>query len=126
MPPKSIPHSTPPPEVAEIAFSRNGHGKTATLSAVDMALLAESISDEGNARCANQLYQNRFLHTDALGWMRYTGTHWTARGATVSPLIVPLSIPCHGASRQPSTPGEPEKHEKLIKFCIPNKGRVQQ
>ncbi len=124
MPPQSIPHPEPPPEVVEIAFSRNGHSKTTTITALDTALLAEGISDEGNARCTNQLHASHFLHTDALGWLRYTGTHWTARGASaaVSRAIVDtLSRRIQAAINT----GEPEKHDRLIKFCIPNKGRVQ-
>lgn len=124
MPPKSIPHSTPPPEVVDIAFSRNGHSKETHVSALDAALLAEGISDEGNARSIHRLHAGHFLHTDALGWLRYTGTHWTAKGATaaVSRAIVDtLSKRIQAAINT----GEPEKHGKLIGFCIPNKGRVQ-
>jgi len=95
--------------VVEIAFSRNGHSKTTTLSDLDAALLAEGISDEGNARCTNQLHASHFLHTDALGWLRYTGTHWTARGASaaVSRAIVDtLSRRIQAAINT----GEPEKN----------------
>lgn len=86
-------------------------------------LLLEGISDEGNARCVKQLYPNTFLYTEAQGWLSYTGTHWTAKGAEA---IVNRSIVDTLTSRiKAALSSDPEKHDKLIKFCIPNKGRVQ-
>jgi putative DNA primase/helicase len=89
----------------------------------DSYLLTEGISDEAVARCVNRLYANRFLHTDALGWLHYTGRHWTAKGAETA---VNRAIVDTLAKRiKAALNDDPEKHEKLIKFCIPNKGRVQ-
>jgi putative DNA primase/helicase len=123
MPTKSIPQAQPPPEVGEIPIYRNGSTPEAShLEPVDMALLREGISDEGNARCVNLLYAGRFLHVDALGWLRYTGTHWTTKQAEahVSRAIVDtLTRRIKAALSQ-----DAEKHDKLIKFCIPNKNRV--
>lgn len=86
-------------------------------------LLTEGISDEGNAHCLNQLYANRFLYTDALGWLHYTGQHWTAKGADAA--VNRAIVDTLAARIKAALKDDPEKHEKLIKFCIPNKGRVQ-
>jgi putative DNA primase/helicase len=108
-------------------FSANGKthdqwiGRTAPSQA---ALLYESISDEGNARCTQQRYAGRFLYTDALGWLCYTGTHWTPKGAEAAvqrAIVETLTQRIQAAIRSDA----PEKHDKLIKFCAPNRQRVQ-
>jgi putative DNA primase/helicase len=43
-------------------------------------LLNEGAHDEGNAQCVKQRHVGHFVQNDAFGWMRYTGTHWTAKG----------------------------------------------
>jgi len=124
MPDISIPRPEPPPEVGELPIYHNGTSPhREALDPVDLALLREGISDEGNARCMRLLYPDRFLHTDALGWLRYTGTHWTTKQAEaqVSRAIVETLTRRIKAA---INTGEAEKHDKLIKFCIPNKGRV--
>lgn len=35
----------------------------------------------GFAQYFHEKYPNSFIHNDAFGWMRYTGTHWTKSGA---------------------------------------------
>lgn len=40
-------------------------------------LVGETPDDEGNARCALAIIGARFVYSTALGWMRYTGTHYT-------------------------------------------------
>lgn len=125
MPDNIIAQAQPPPEVGVIPIYRNGDRPEAVhLSTLDLTLLKESISDEGNAHCVMMLYPSQFLCTDALGWLRYTGTHWTAKGATAAvsrAIVATLSRRIQAAINT----GEPEKHDKLIKFCIPNKSRVQ-
>lgn len=86
-------------------------------------LLTEGISDEGNAHCLNQLYEDRFLYTEALGWLHYTGQHWTSKGADAA--VNRAIVDTLAARIKAALKDDPEKHEKLIKFCIPNKGRVQ-
>lgn len=89
----------------------------------DSYLLSEGISDEGNARCVARLYPNCFLHTKAQGWLHYTGQHWTAKSADVA---VNRAIVASLAKRiRAALDNDPESHDKLIKFCSPNKGRIQ-
>lgn len=124
MPQKIISHSHPPPEVVVIPTYRNGSTPTvAPLEPLDLALLKEGISDEGNACCVMLLFPTRFLYTDALGWLRYTGTHWTTKQAEAHvnrAIVTTLTRRIQAALAT----GDPEKHDKLIKFCIPNKSRV--
>ncbi len=44
-------------------------------------LLNQKTDDEGNAQCFLQLYPQRFVYTDAYGWLRYTGKYWERAGA---------------------------------------------
>lgn len=43
----------------------------------DVAYLSYSADDTGNAEIMYELYKDRFLYSPALGWLEYTGTHWT-------------------------------------------------
>jgi putative DNA primase/helicase len=37
--------------------------------------------DAGNAECAHALFGRDYLHSDAIGWLHWTGTHWAPDGA---------------------------------------------
>lgn len=87
-------------------------------------LLSAGQSDEGNAQCVARLYSGRFLYSEALGWLAYTGSHWATEGAekaldraVVSTLIKRIEAASQGENF--------EKYEKLRKFCLPNKSRVE-
>jgi len=87
-------------------------------------LLSAGQSDEGNAQCVARLYSGRFLYSGALGWLAYTGSHWVTEGAekaldraVVSTLIKRIEAASQGENF--------EKYEKLRKFCLPNKSRVE-
>lgn len=87
-------------------------------------LLAAGMSDEANAQSAARLYPGRFLHSEALGWLAYTGRQWTPEGAeamldraVVATLIERI--------KTASLPEHFEAQEKLRKFCLPNKSRVE-
>lgn len=89
-----------------------------------VALLQESASDEGNARCTQQRYAGRFLYTNALGWLHYTGAHWTPKGAEAAvqrAIVETLAQRIQTAIRSHT----PERYDHLIKFCVPNRPRVQ-
>jgi len=88
------------------------------------ALLQQGISDEGNAQCTTLLYPGRFLHNDAFGWLYYDDRQWILDNAeaTVDRSIVDTLTKRVAAATQS---GELEKYEKLVKFCIPNRPRVQ-
>lgn len=90
----------------------------------DYMLLSEGVHDEGNARCTHAKYAGRFAYSDALGWMYHTGSHWSIDGAdsAVDRAIVD-TLTARAAAGLKS--GQAEQYEKLIKFCIPNKTRVQ-
>ena len=124
MPNKIIPQPTAPPTVVQFPIHHNGATKESSVSNADAALLHESISDEGNAQATRMLHGDRFLHTDALGWLRYAGTHWTAKAATAAVNRAVVDTLGHRIQAAIHT-GTPEKHDKLIKFCIPNRSRVQ-
>lgn len=106
----------------------NGHSnKTSTVTLPDYEddsyLLTEGISDEGNARCIARLYQDHFLYTEAQGWLHYTGKHWTAKGADAA--LERAIVETLARRIRAALDNDPEKHDKLIKFCSPNKGRIQ-
>ena len=87
-------------------------------------LLAAGMSDEANAQTLARLYPGRFLHSDALGWLTHTGRQWATEGAEamldramVATLIERIKVA--------SQPEHFETQEKLRKFCLPNKSRVE-
>ncbi|MCB0081785.1 MAG: hypothetical protein KDE47_12680 [Caldilineaceae bacterium] len=93
------------------------------VTASDM-LLTAGVHDEGNAQCTNARYAGRFAYNDALGWMHHTGTHWDVDGADLSVDRAIVDTLTARMSAALAT-GQGEQYEKLIKFCIPNKSRVQ-
>ena len=87
-------------------------------------LLASGMSDEANAQAVARLYPGRFLHSEALGWLTYTGRQWATEGAEavldralVATLIERIKVA--------SQPEHFETQEKLRKFCLPNKSRIE-
>jgi putative DNA primase/helicase len=44
---------------------------------IDEVLLKGEPDDNGNAEAMWRLYGHEFLFTPAIGWLRWTGTHWT-------------------------------------------------
>lgn len=87
-------------------------------------LLKAGQSDEGNAQCVAKLYRGRFLYSEALGWLTFTGSHWTTEGsekalerAIVSTLIKRIEAASQGENF--------ERYEKLRRFCLPNKNRIE-
>lgn len=87
-------------------------------------LLSAGQSDEGNAQCVARLYGGRFLYSEALGWLHYTGTHWATEGAEAAldrAVVATLIRRIEAASQGENF----EKYEKLRKFCLPNKSRVE-
>ncbi len=93
------------------------------LPAEPVDLLNLGISDEANAQAVTKLFPHRFVFTSSHGWLQYTGAHWetdTAE-ATVKRSIVKTLIERIKAA----IADDAEKHEKLIKFCVPNAGRVR-
>ena len=84
--------------------------------------LAEGANDEGNAQCTLRTYPDRFLHSDALGWLHFAKTHWTdekAEGMLDRAIIQVLKGRIAAAASE-----DPEKYGRVISFCIPNRNRV--
>lgn len=86
--------------------------------------LLGSAHDEENARLTMALYGHRFMFTGAYGWLTYTGSHWTESGAEAAVDRAIVST-LEARIRAALATGESEKHDKLIKFCVPNSGRVK-
>ena len=87
-------------------------------------LLSAGMSDEANAQCVNRLYGGGFLHSEALGWLHWTGTHWVTEGAEAAldrAVVATLVRRIEAASLTENF----EKYDKLRKFCLPNKSRVE-
>lgn len=89
---------------------------------IEQVLLSQGAHDEGNALCVHALYQGKFLHSEALGWLSHTGTHWVMdqAEASVERAITATLIARAEASLRAFRP-DPE----LIKRCVPNASRVQ-
>ena len=92
--------------------------------AAELALLTEGAHDEGNARCTHAHHAGRFVYSEALGWLHHKGSHWAADGAEAAvdrAIVDTLTARATTALHS----GQAERYDKLIKFCIPNKTRVQ-
>lgn len=87
----------------------------------EKTLLREGAHDEGNAQCVHLRHNGKFLHSESLGWLAHTGTHWTmaeaealVERAITDTLIARLNVAVKA-----------ELSEDRIKKFIPNSGRVQ-
>lgn len=87
-------------------------------------LLTAGHSDEGNAICVARLYDGRFSFNEAFGWSAYDGRAWQIDHAekVLERAIVHTLVKRIEAASQPE---EFEKHDKLRKFCLPNRGRIE-
>jgi putative DNA primase/helicase len=88
---------------------------------IDEKLLKEGAHDEGNAQCTHAKYDEKFLHSKAMGWLYHTGTHWSmdeadakVERAITDTLITRLNMAAKA-----------ELAEERVKKFIPNNGRVQ-
>lgn len=95
-----------------------------TDEATKAILLTAGINDEGNADCVLAYHGNKYLYSDTLGWLHYDGRKWTTEEAEakVDRAIVKMLEARVKAATQT---GSMETHGALIKFCVPNRGRVQ-
>lgn len=89
----------------------------------DSYLLVEGTHDEGNAQCVHKRHQGQFLHSESLGWIRFTSTHWTIDEAesTVERAITETLI----ARMQAGIQTDPVKYADMIKRTVPNSSKVQ-
>ena len=86
----------------------------------DRFLLNAGRHDEGNAQCVYRLYGDKLAYCDSLGWLTYTGTHWSnERGeASVQDAIVDtLKRRCHAAIARDDM--------SLLNAAKPSAGRVK-
>ena len=59
------------------SYSSNGdHDPTEDSEEQDSSMIDRGKHDLGNAVYAHHLYGERFIYTDGLGWVYWTGTHW--------------------------------------------------
>ena len=87
-------------------------------------LLNAGINDEGNADCVLALHGKTFLYSKTLGWLHYDGRKWTTEESESKvdrAIVATLEERVKAALRT----GNMDAYSALIKFCIPNKGRVQ-
>lgn len=95
-----------------------------TVKRAEDALLTQGAHDEGNAQCVNLRYNGRFLHSEALGWLYYTGRYWTLEGAEAAldrAIVDTLNARIEAALHS----GKADQYSELIKRSIPTSGRVQ-
>jgi len=100
-------------------------GSFTKLSEEDTAfLLSAGLHDEGNAQCINRLYAGRFLWNDSFGWVHYTGSQWAIEEAeqALERAIVHVLTRRIEAASQPETF---ESSDKLRKFALPNRTRIE-
>ena len=104
---------------------RNGKSAASSQQGEPVVIdLLGSSSDEENARLTFALHGRGFMHTGAYGWLKYTGSHWAEAGAEAAVDRAIVST-LEARIRAALDTGEAEKHDKLIKFCVPNSGRVK-
>ncbi len=92
--------------------------------AAQEALLTQGAHDEGNAQCVNLRYAGRYVQNDALGWLYYTGTHWTSEGAEASldrNTVETLTARIDAALKS----GKADQYKDLISKSIPSSSKVQ-
>lgn len=86
-------------------------------------LIDVGISDHANALCVQHLYGDKIAYADGFGWIVYNGKYWereTAESFVDHAIIDTLSERIKAALAD-----NPQAHDKLIKFCIPNDGRIR-
>lgn len=112
----------------------NGYRKTENMAspeknehldvAAENVLLTAGVNDEGNADAVLHLEGKSFLYSETLGWLYYDGKRWATDGAEAKvdrAIVKTLGERVKAAVQT----GNMEAYSTLIKFCIPNKGRVQ-
>jgi putative DNA primase/helicase len=106
----------------EPAAHTNGKVKTETIvSHSPQNLMTFEHSDAGNGEAIQYLFSDTLMYTKSHGWLGYTGTHWsTENGDKIAygAAITTLRERIKAAWRD-----DMAANEKLIKFCLPNKGR---
>jgi P4 family phage/plasmid primase-like protien len=102
--------------------SNQSQAETPSVNTGDF-LLREGAHDEGNAQCVHKRYEGKFLNSESLGWLAYTGTHWKRAEAetAVERAITETLI----ARVNAALLAGPDQHDTLIKRCIPQSARVQ-
>lgn len=105
------------------------NGKSASSSQQAPAIadgidLLGAAHDEENARLTFALHGRGFMFTGAYGWLSYTGSHWTDTGADAA-VDRAIVATLEARIRAALATGEADKHDKLIKFCVPNSGRIK-
>lgn len=87
----------------------------------DEALLKEGAHDEGNAQCVHIRHDGKFLHSESLGWLAHTGSHWSmdeAEAAVDRAITDTLIARLNMALKA-------EASEERVRKFIPNSGRVK-
>lgn len=87
-------------------------------------LLNAGVSDKGNAECVLAHHGNIFLHSETLGWLYYDGRKWETSEAEA---YVERAITATLEERVKAAvaTGNLQAYSALIKFCVPNSGRIQ-
>lgn len=86
----------------------------------DNPLASQPPDDEGNAQCVHYLHGKRFLYTDEMGWLKYTGSHWESKGAEAS-----LNRSIVDTLIQRRTLAVQANDEKLVKGAKPSANNVK-
>lgn len=119
----AAPHETPTgvgndaeaPEWATEAPTGSAEGRD------EAYLLSEGYHDEGTAICVHKRYKGGFLHSEALGWLKHTGTHWERTEATAA---AERAITETLIARMSAAVKAGKDNETLKKF-VPNSSRVK-
>jgi putative DNA primase/helicase len=96
---------------------------TPTMLIAEEALLAQGAHDEGNAQCVHLRHSGKFVQNEALGWLHFTGTHWTQDGAEAAldrAIVETLLARIDAALKS----GKADLHKDLISKSIPTSGKV--
>lgn len=83
---------SPPPPTPDDAPPVSSKRKPSTPAPVEQYYLAAAADDEGNARCLHYTHGRRFLWCAAYGWLKWTGTHWTAENAEATVRRAAVSV----------------------------------
>lgn len=99
----------------------NTNGTWPAVPAGSVDLLSHPPDDAGHALTFLELHPDRFLHTDAAGWLAWTGTHWQADGAEAE--LHQAIVDMLRARRVAAVQAIPAV-EGLVRACVASRSRV--
>ena len=104
--------------------SKAASGEVLNTATGEVVNLLGGANDEVNARLTHAIHGERFVCSEALGWLSYDGQRWRNEGAEAAVDRAIVKTLEERISAAFAT-GEAEAYDKLIKYCAPNAQRIK-